>query len=103
MMTHMKERLAGKIGNANNNAFMLRKLFKMYDTAGSGFVSILLFCALQDTCVEPYACRHKHAANPMHASTHMFVAHWYSHIPFWSLLMNVVVSCCCLVYITNGG
>lgn len=39
MMTHMKERLAGKIGNANNNAFMLRKLFKMYDTAGSGFVS----------------------------------------------------------------
>lgn len=38
-MTHMKERLAGKIGNANNNAFMLRKLFKMYDTAGSGFVS----------------------------------------------------------------
>ena len=39
MMTHMKERLAGKIGNANNNAFMLRKLFKMYDTAGSGYVS----------------------------------------------------------------
>ena len=41
MMTHMKERLAGKIGNANNNAFMLRKLFKMYDTAGSGYVSLL--------------------------------------------------------------
>ena len=40
MMTHMKERLAGKIGNANNNAFMLRKLFKMYDTAGSGYVSV---------------------------------------------------------------
>ncbi len=39
MITHMKERLAGKIGNANNNAFMLRKLFKMYDTAGSGYVS----------------------------------------------------------------
>jgi hypothetical protein len=40
MITHMKERLAGKIGNANNNAFMLRKLFKMYDTAGSGYVSL---------------------------------------------------------------
>lgn len=40
MLTHMKERLAGKIGNANNNAFMLRKLFKMYDTAGSGYVSL---------------------------------------------------------------
>ena len=40
MMTHMKERLAGKIGNANNNAFMLRKLFKMYDTASSGYVSL---------------------------------------------------------------
>jgi len=37
----MKERLAGKIGNANNNAFMLRKLFKMYDTAGRGYVSLL--------------------------------------------------------------
>ena len=41
-MTHMKERLAGKIGNANNNAFMLRKLFKMYDTAGSGYVSSIV-------------------------------------------------------------
>ncbi|KAL0049779.1 hypothetical protein WJX82_009756 [Trebouxia sp. C0006] len=40
MITHMKERLAGKIGNANNNAFMLRKLFKMYDTAGSGYIGI---------------------------------------------------------------
>ena len=46
MMTHMKERLAGKIGNANNNAFMLRKLFKMYDTAGSGFVSNPSFYSL---------------------------------------------------------
>lgn len=50
MMTHMKERLAGKIGNANNNAFMLRKLFKMYDTAGSGFVSTLSFFSLQEPC-----------------------------------------------------
>lgn len=55
MMTHMKERLAGKIGNANNNAFMLRKLFKMYDTAGSGFVSIICFCSLQESCFELYA------------------------------------------------
>ena len=39
MIQHMTERLAGKIGNANNNAFMLRKLFKMYDTANTGQVS----------------------------------------------------------------
>ena len=38
MIQHMTERLAGKIGNANNNAFMLRKLFKMYDTANTGQV-----------------------------------------------------------------
>lgn len=93
MMTHMKERLAGKIGNANNNAFMLRKLFKMYDTAGSGFVSTLCFCGLQDTCVEPYACRRTYVLYPMHPGTHMFVAQGYSHIPFWSLLMNLVVPC----------
>lgn len=60
MMTHMKERLAGKIGNANNNAFMLRKLFKMYDTAGSGLVSTLCVCDLQDTYVAPYACMLTH-------------------------------------------
>ena len=56
MMTHMKERLAGKIGNANNNAFMLRKLFKMYDTAGSGLVSTTCFCSLQESCFGLCAC-----------------------------------------------
>ena len=36
---HMcREHLAGKMGNANNNAFKLRKLFKMYDATGSGKV-----------------------------------------------------------------
>jgi hypothetical protein len=39
MLAHMKERIAGKIGNANDNAFKLRKLFKMYDATGSGSVS----------------------------------------------------------------
>lgn len=38
MMSHMKEGLAGKIGNRNNNAFRLRKLFKMYDRQGTGQV-----------------------------------------------------------------
>lgn len=37
-MLHMKERIAGKIGNANNNAFKLRKLFAMYDTEKTGMV-----------------------------------------------------------------
>ncbi|KAK9808647.1 hypothetical protein WJX72_001201 [[Myrmecia] bisecta] len=40
MLVHMKERLAGKIGNANDNAFKLRRLFKMYDTSGSGYIEI---------------------------------------------------------------
>lgn len=38
MMEAMRERLAGKMGNANNNAFKLRKLFKMWDSTGSGWV-----------------------------------------------------------------
>jgi hypothetical protein len=38
MMEAMRERLAGKMGNANNNAFKLRKLFKMWDMTGSGRV-----------------------------------------------------------------
>lgn len=37
-MEAMRERLAGKMGNANNNAFKLRKLFKMWDSTGSGRV-----------------------------------------------------------------
>jgi Ca2+-binding EF-hand superfamily protein len=35
---HMKEGIAGKIGNANKNAFKLRKLFAMYDTDKTGMV-----------------------------------------------------------------
>ena len=38
MMGHMKERIGGKIGNQNNNAFKLRKLFAMYDTQKTGLV-----------------------------------------------------------------
>ena len=44
MMVHMTERLAGKMGNANNNAFKLRKLFKMYDTEGTGKVRFACAC-----------------------------------------------------------
>lgn len=38
MLEAMKQQLAGKVGNAGNNAFKLRKLFKMWDTDGSGQV-----------------------------------------------------------------
>ncbi len=38
MLGHMKERIGGKIGNQNNNAFKLRKLFAMYDTGKTGLV-----------------------------------------------------------------
>lgn len=40
MLEAMRERLAGKMGNANNNAFKLRKLFKMWDSTGSGRIYI---------------------------------------------------------------
>eukprot|EP00891_Asterochloris_glomerata_P006723 jgi/Astpho2/6723/fgenesh1_pg.00102_%23_12_t len=49
MIQHMTERLAGKIGNANNNAFMLRKLFKMYDTANTGQIEIEDFRAMSES------------------------------------------------------
>ena len=38
MLEAMQEQLAGKVGNAGNNAFKLRKLFKMWDTDGTGKV-----------------------------------------------------------------
>lgn len=41
MLGHMKERIGGKIGNQNNNAFKLRKLFAMADTAKTGLVRAL--------------------------------------------------------------
>lgn len=38
MMTRMRERLEAKLGNSNDNAFKLRKLFKMYDSRNTGLV-----------------------------------------------------------------
>lgn len=38
MLVAMQQQLAGKVGNAGNNAFKLRKLFKMYDRDGTGQV-----------------------------------------------------------------
>lgn len=40
-MQHMKEGIAGKIGNANSNAFKLRKLFAMQDKDKTGMVCIV--------------------------------------------------------------
>ena len=39
MIARMRERLEAKLANANNNAFKMRKLFKMYDKEKSGLVS----------------------------------------------------------------
>ena len=41
MVEHMRERIAGKIGNDNANAFKLRRLCMMYDTKKSGMVGNL--------------------------------------------------------------
>lgn len=38
MIARMRERLEAKLANANNNAFKMRKLFKMYDKEQSGLV-----------------------------------------------------------------
>lgn len=39
MIRTMAERMSAKMGNTNDNAFKMRKLFKMYDKEGSGLVS----------------------------------------------------------------
>ena len=39
MISTMRERLSAKLGNNNDNAFKMRKLFKMYDKQESGMVS----------------------------------------------------------------
>ena len=36
---HMRERISGKLGNRNDNAFKLRKPFAMYDTQRTGKVA----------------------------------------------------------------
>ncbi len=40
MIMTMRERLQAKLGNANDNAFKMRRLFKMYDRQGSGMVGV---------------------------------------------------------------
>ncbi|GBF88223.1 flagellar associated protein [Raphidocelis subcapitata] len=38
MISTMRERMSAKMGNNNDNAFKMRKLFKMYDRDGSGLI-----------------------------------------------------------------
>ncbi|KAI8469618.1 MAG: flagellar associated protein [Monoraphidium minutum] len=38
MISTMRERMSAKMGNANDNAFKMRKLFKMYDRDNSGMI-----------------------------------------------------------------
>lgn len=38
MISTMRERMSAKLGNNNDNAFRMRKLFKMYDKTDSGLV-----------------------------------------------------------------
>ncbi|GMH32521.1 hypothetical protein BSKO_00355 [Bryopsis sp. KO-2023] len=40
MIARMRERLEAKLANANNNAFKMRKLFKMYDRDQSGLIQL---------------------------------------------------------------
>lgn len=38
MISTMSERLSAKLGNSNDNAFKMRRLFKMYDKEGNGLI-----------------------------------------------------------------
>jgi Ca2+-binding EF-hand superfamily protein len=40
MVASIGERLAAKLGNANDNAFKMRRLFKMYDADASGCIHL---------------------------------------------------------------
>jgi Ca2+-binding EF-hand superfamily protein len=40
MISTMRERLSAKLGNNNDNAFKMRKLFKMYDKQETGMVRL---------------------------------------------------------------
>jgi hypothetical protein len=40
MIATMRERMSAKMGNNNDNAFKMRKLFKMYDKQGTGMVGL---------------------------------------------------------------
>ena len=45
----MRERISGKLGNRNDNAFKLRKLFAMFDKQRTGKVALLTH--------RPWGCR----------------------------------------------
>lgn len=45
MISTMRERMSAKLGNNNDNAFKMRKLFKMYDKQDTGLVRHT-FCRL---------------------------------------------------------
>ncbi|PNW78166.1 hypothetical protein CHLRE_10g466650v5 [Chlamydomonas reinhardtii] len=49
MISTMRERMEAKLGNSNNNAFRMRKLFKMYDNDGSGRVHFEDFRNMAET------------------------------------------------------
>jgi len=40
MIRSISERLAAKLGNANDNAFKMRRLFRMYDEGRTGEIQI---------------------------------------------------------------
>ncbi len=49
MISTMRERMEAKLGNSNNNAFRMRKLFKMYDKTDTGRVHFEDFRNMAET------------------------------------------------------
>lgn len=61
MLSTMRERLSAKLGNNNDNAFKLRKLFKMYDKRNEGMVRSYMSAAVQrSNLVQLYKQADKH-------------------------------------------
>lgn len=49
MIRSISERLAAKLGNANDNAFKMRRLFKMYDAEKTGHIQLEDFRMMMET------------------------------------------------------
>jgi hypothetical protein len=73
MISTMRERLSAKLGNNNDNAFKMRKLFKMYDRKEVGMVSTAMISHLARHEVRHSCADHQHAsaAVPMLSSAQL--------------------------------
>lgn len=80
MISTMRERLSAKLGNNNDNAFKMRKLFKMYDRKEVGTVR-----------------QHCNAVTLLLKSILCFILHW----PITALAMQYEGKAVCRLALSN--